>query len=80
MSRLLGIAGIYLAMLLGWAGVGIFMLIAPARFGNVIHESFGLVPAVGPRDTGKKVLVRIAGMALVGFAARFALGISRMLS
>jgi hypothetical protein len=66
-------------MLLGSTAVGIFMLIAPARFGNAIHESFGLFPAVGPRDTGKQLLVRIGGMALLGFAARFALGVSRLL-
>jgi hypothetical protein len=70
----------YGLMLLGWTGIGIFMLIAPARFGNAIHESFGLFPVVGLRDTGKKLLVRIAGLALLGFAARFALGVSRLLS
>ena len=79
MSRLLGVVGVYSLMFLGWAGVGIFMLISPARFGNAIHESFGLFPAVGPRDAGKKLLVRIAGIALLGFATRFALGVSRVL-
>jgi hypothetical protein len=78
--RLLAVVGMYGLMLLGWTAVGIFMLIAPVRFGNSIHESFGLFPAVGRRDTGKKLLVRIAGMALLGFAARFALGVSRVLS
>jgi hypothetical protein len=80
MTRLLGVVGMYGLMLLGWTVVGIFMLVAPARFGNAIHESFGLFPAVGPRDAGKKLLVRLAGMALLGFAARFALGVSRVLS
>jgi hypothetical protein len=80
MSRLLGVVGIYGLMLLGWTGIGIFMLIAPTRFGNAIHESFGLFPAVGPRDTRKQLLVRIAGTALLGFAARFAFGVSRLLS
>jgi hypothetical protein len=80
MSRLLGVVGIYGLMFLGWTGVGIFMLIAPTRFGNAIHESFGLFPTVGPRDIGKKLLVRAAGMALLVFAARFALGVSRLLS
>jgi hypothetical protein len=79
MSRLLGVVGIYSLMFLGWTGVGIFMVIAPASFGNAIHESFGLFPSVGPRNSGKKLLVRIAGIALLGFAARFALGVSRML-
>jgi hypothetical protein len=69
----------YGLMFLGWTGVGISMLVAPARFGNVIHDSFGLFPAVGPRDAGKKLLIRILGLALLGFAARFALGVSRLL-
>jgi hypothetical protein len=73
------VVGMYGLMFLGWTGVGIFMLIAPARFGNAIHESFGLFPAVGPRDSGKKLLVRILGLALLSFAARFALGVSRVL-
>ena len=80
MTRLLAVVGMYGLMLLGGTAVGIFMLIAPARFGNAIHESFGLFPVVGLRDTGKKLLVRIAGLALLGFAARFALGVSRLLS
>jgi hypothetical protein len=75
-TRLLAVVGVYGLMFLGWAAVGLFMLIAPVRFGNAIHESFGLFPAVGPGDTGKKLLVRIAGMALLGFAARFAWGVS----
>jgi hypothetical protein len=78
-SRLVGVVGIYALMLLGWSVIGIFMLIAPARFGNAIHENFGLFPAVEPRDTGKKLLVRIAGLALLGFAARFLLGVLRLL-
>ena len=80
MNRLLGVVGMYGLMLLGWIVAGILMLIAPARFGNAIHESFGLFPSVGPRDTGKKLVVRIAGLALLGFAARFLLGVTRLLS
>ena len=80
MSRLLGAVGMYGLMLLGWTCVGVFMLVAPERFGNVVHDSFGLFPAVGPNDSGKKALVRIAGIALLGFAARFAWGVSRLLS
>jgi hypothetical protein len=78
MTRLLAVVGMYGLMLLGWTAVGIFMLIAPARFGNAIHESFGLFPVVGPRDTGKTLLVRVAGVALLGFAARFTFGVSRL--
>ena len=38
MSRLLGIVFIYAAMILAWTGVGLFMLVAPVRFGNLIHD------------------------------------------
>jgi hypothetical protein len=79
-SRLLAVVGIYALMLIGWTAAGIFMLIAPARFGNAVHESFGLFPAVGRGDTAKRILVRMAGCALLGFAIRFVLGLSRLLS
>lgn len=71
MSRLLGVALLYLAMIVAWCGVGLFMLIAPARFGNLVNESLRLFPEVGPRDWGKKMAVRLAGLGLLAFAARF---------
>ena len=71
MSRLLGIAFLYLAMMLGWIGVGLFMLVAPARFGNMIHDSLMLFPEVRPGDRGKKLFVRVAGVGLLTFAVRF---------
>ena len=80
MSRLIAVVGIYGLMLLGCTGVGVYMMIAPIRFGNMIHDSFGLFPSVGPGDAGKKLLVRAGGLALLVFAARFAWGVSRMLS
>jgi hypothetical protein len=46
MSRLLGIVAIYFVMFLGWAGAGAFLLFAPVRAGNLIHDSFGLFPEV----------------------------------
>jgi hypothetical protein len=79
-SRLLAVVGIYGLMLIGWTVAGIFMLIAPARFGSAIHESFGLFPAVRHGDTGKKLLLRMVGCALLGFAARFVLGLSKLLN
>jgi hypothetical protein len=75
MSRLLGIVLIYSLMLLGWTGVGVFMIVAPARFGNLVNESFGLFPQVKDGDWGKKLILRLAGLGLLGFAIRFALGI-----
>lgn len=50
MNRLLGIAFLYLAMMLGWIVVGLFMLFAPARFGNLVHDSLMLFPEVRPGD------------------------------
>jgi hypothetical protein len=76
MSRFLGVVALYIAMFVGWTGVGAFLLFAPVRAGNLIHDSFGLFPEVRPNDRGKKVVLRIAGLALWAFAVRFALDIA----
>ncbi len=73
MSRVLGIVAIYAAMFLGWIAVGLFMLFAPARCGNLIHDSFGLYPQVHRHDWGKKLILRLCGIGLLGFAVHFAL-------
>jgi hypothetical protein len=73
MNRLLGIAFLYLAMMLGWIGVGLFMLFAPGRFGNLIHDSLMLFPEVRTGDWGKKLFVRLVGIGLIAFAIRFVL-------
>jgi hypothetical protein len=78
MSRLLGFVLIYSAMFLGWCGVGLFMLLAPARFGNLVHDSLLLFPEVGAKDWGKKLLLRLVGSGRLAFAVRFALGIARL--
>jgi hypothetical protein len=78
MSRLLGIVLVYSLMFLGWSGVGLFMVVAPARFGNLVHESFGFFPNVKDGDRGKKLILRIAGVGLLGFAVRFAMGIIKL--
>jgi hypothetical protein len=78
MSRLLGIVVFYVLMFLGWTGVGAFLLFAPRRAGNLIHESFGLYPEVRPKDRGKKVALQIAGIALLAFAVRFAMRIASL--
>jgi hypothetical protein len=74
-SRLLGIVLVYALMFLGWSGVGLFMILAPARFGNLVNESFGFFPHVKDGDWGKKLILRLVGLGLLGFAVRFALGI-----
>jgi hypothetical protein len=75
MSRFLGAAFVYVAMVLACAGVGLFMLIAPGRFGNLIDESFQLFPEVRPGDWGKKLFLRLVGIGLLAFAIRFMLRI-----
>jgi hypothetical protein len=75
MSRLLGIVLVYSLMFLGWTGVGLFMIVAPARFGKLVNESFGFFPQVKDGDWGKKLILRLVGLALLGFAVRFAFGI-----
>ena len=71
MSRFLGIVFLYAAMMLAWTSVGLFMLIAPARFGNLVHESLQLFPEVNPGDWGKKLFLRVLGVGLLAFAVRF---------
>jgi hypothetical protein len=78
MSRLLGVVVIYAAMFLAWSGVGLFMLLAPARFGNLVHDNLLLFPEVGSRDWGKKLVVRLVGVGLFAFAIRFALGVAEI--
>lgn len=47
------------------------MLLAPARFGNLVHDSLMLFPEVRPGDWGKRLFVRAVGTGLLVFAARF---------
>jgi hypothetical protein len=63
MSRLLGVVFIYAAMILAWTGVGLFMLIAPVRFGNLVHDNLQLFPEVnriGLLAFAVRLTVRIA--------------------
>jgi hypothetical protein len=80
MSRLIGIVAIYLLMLLGWIAIGAFLVIAPARVGNLMNDSFGLFPRVGPHDWGKKSFLRIAGLGFLAFAIRFLMRILELAS
>ena len=76
MSRLLGVVFIYVAMILAWTGVGLFMFIAPARFGNLVHDNLSLFPEVNPGDWGKKLFLRILGIGLLAFAVRLIIRIA----
>jgi hypothetical protein len=78
MTRLLGIVAIYIVMFLGWTGVGLFLIFAPLRAGNLIHDSFGLFPEVRSNDFGKKAVLRLAGAGLLAFAAHFAVDVARL--
>jgi hypothetical protein len=79
MSRLLGVVFVYAAMFLSWTGVGLFMIAAPTRFGNLVHENLMLFPEVRSRDWGKKLFLRLIGLGLLAFAVKFAMGIARLL-
>ena len=71
MSRVLGVVFLYIAMMAGWIGVGLFMLPAPARFANLVDDSLMLFPEVKWGDWGKKAFVRFIGIGLFAFASRF---------
>ncbi|HXP88400.1 MAG TPA: hypothetical protein VN841_26970 [Bryobacteraceae bacterium] len=76
MSRLLGVVLFYVAMVLACSGVGLFMLIAPARFGNLVHESLLLYPEVNPGDWGKKLVLRLLGTGFLAFGIRLVIQIA----
>ena len=78
MLRALGIVLVYFFMLGAWLAAGLFIIVAPRRFGNLVNESFGLFPAVGPQDWGKKLFLRLLGLGLLAFAARFIWGIRQI--
>jgi hypothetical protein len=78
MIRALGAVLVYLLMLAAWVGVGLFIVIAPRRFGNLVNESFGLFPEVRAGDWGKKLFLRLVGLGLLAFAARFVWGIRQL--
>ena len=66
-------------MFLAWIGVGLFLLLAPVRFGKVFHDSFGLLPEMSRNDHGKKTILRLIGLAFVAFAVHFAQGVAALI-
>ena len=66
-------------MFLAWTGVGLFMLLAPGRFGNLLHDSVGVFPEVQRADWGKKLLARVVGVGLLAFAVHFAMGVADLI-
>lgn len=79
MTRLLGPLLIYIVMFLGWTGVGMFLLLAPGRFGNFLHHNVGVFPEVHNGDWGKKLFVRLVGAGFLAFAVHFAFGVAELL-
>ena len=75
MNGLIGAVIVYGLMFLASTGVGLFMMFAPARFGKLINESFGLFPQVKRDDWGKKLIVRMASMGILAFAIHIAIRI-----
>jgi hypothetical protein len=78
-TRLLGPFLIYAVMFLGWTGVGLFLLLAPGRFGNFVHHNVGVFPEVQKSDWGKKLFVRLLGAGLLAFAVHFAFGVADLI-
>jgi hypothetical protein len=78
-TRLLGPILIYVVMFLGWTGVGLFMLLAPGRFGNLLHHNVGVFPEVQKADWGRKLFVRLVGAGFLAFAVHFARGVAALL-
>ena len=62
---------LYLILPLIWISLGVLMIVTPVRFAHFIHENFVLLPQIGQSDTGWKALIRVAGAALLAFAAHF---------
>lgn len=79
MSRLLGPLLIYVVMFLGWTSVGLYMLVAPGRFGNFIHHNVGAFPEVHKADWGRKLLLRLVGAGFLAFAIHFALNVADLI-
>jgi len=77
-ARLLGPLLLYVIMFFGWIVIGGIMFLAPARFGNMLHDNVGVFPEVRKRDWGKKLLVRILGAGFLAFAVHFAFAVADM--
>lgn len=67
------LAGIllYIVLPIIWLSLGTVMMCRPVRFAHFIHENFVLLPQIGPRDKGWKLLIRVVGASLFAFAVRF---------
>lgn len=56
-------------------GAGCWMLLAPAHASNTLRDAFVIFPASGPQDADKRLLVRLVGVALLGYAGWFCFGL-----
>jgi hypothetical protein len=55
------------------------VLLAPVRFGNLAHESLGILPEIKDRDWRKKMAIRVAGIGLISFAAHYAFSVAAVI-
>jgi hypothetical protein len=69
--RILAGVLLYLVLPIIWLSLGAYMLLAPVRFAHFIHENFVLLPQISQRDSGWKLLIRVAGAGLLAFAVHF---------
>jgi hypothetical protein len=69
MTHLLKPAAPYVLLFLGWACAGLFMLVAPIRFGNLLHGCFEFFPQVRHSDCARKLTFRLLGVATLAFAS-----------
>ncbi len=59
----------YVVLFLSWTSAGLYMLVAPVRFGNLLHERFEFFPEVRQSDHAWKLTVRLLGAATLVFAS-----------
>jgi hypothetical protein len=59
----------YIVLFVGWACAGLFMLVSPIRFGNLLHGCFEFFPEVKQSDYTWKLTFRVLGAATLGFAS-----------
>jgi hypothetical protein len=69
MTHLLKLVAPYVVLFLGWTCGGLFMLVAPIRFGNLLHGCFEFFPEVRQSDYTWKLTFRLLGAATLAFAS-----------
>jgi hypothetical protein len=68
---------IYIAICTVPLGVGLNLLLAPIRTGNLLHDAFAIFPALSSQEAAKRRLYRLLGLILI---AGWAVGVSAIYS